>query len=40
MEAISVEGEGDSEVVTEELQAGYTVNNSVIRVAMVKVKRQ
>ncbi len=38
-EAIQMEdGEGDNEVVTEELQAGYTLNGSVIRHSMVKVK--
>lgn len=31
---------GDSEVVAEELQAGYTLNGHVIRHAMVKVTRQ
>lgn len=40
-EAVGVEeGEGDTEVVTEELQAGYRLGNDVIRHAMVKVKRQ
>lgn len=39
-EAVGVEdGDGDSEVVTEELQAGYMVGGDVIRHAMVKVKR-
>ena len=37
-EAISMEeGEGDTEVVTEELQAGYKVGDEIIRHAMVKV---
>jgi molecular chaperone GrpE (heat shock protein) len=31
---------GDSEVVAEELQAGYTLNGHVIRHAMVKVTRK
>lgn len=31
---------GEKEVVAEELQAGYTLNGSVIRHAMVKVTRQ
>jgi molecular chaperone GrpE len=31
---------GDTEVVAEELQAGYTLNGSVVRHAMVKVTRQ
>lgn len=39
-EAISVEdGEGDSEIVTEELQAGYALGDNVIRHAMVRVKQ-
>jgi molecular chaperone GrpE len=37
MEAVSVEGEGEQEVVSEEVQAGYTLNGSVLRVATVKV---
>ena len=32
--------EGESEVVAEELQSGYTLNGSPIRHAMVKVTRQ
>jgi len=39
MEAIAAEGEGDGEVVAEELQAGYALGEKVIRPAMVKVKR-
>lgn len=31
---------GETEVVAEELQAGYTLNGSVIRHAMVKVSKQ
>lgn len=34
------ESEGDTEVVAEELQAGYTLNGRPIRHAMVKVTRQ
>ena len=34
------EAEGEQEVVAEELQAGYTLNGSPIRHAMVKVTRQ
>ncbi|HEX5456134.1 MAG TPA: nucleotide exchange factor GrpE [Candidatus Saccharimonadales bacterium] len=37
-EAVSVEGEGGTEVVSEELQAGYMLGDEVIRHAMVKVK--
>ena len=39
-EAVSVEhGEGKHEVVSEELQAGYTLGEEVLRPAMVKVKK-
>lgn len=34
------EAQGEKEVIAEELQAGYTLNGSVIRHAMVKVTRQ
>lgn len=38
-EAVSMEeGEGDTEVVSEELQAGYALGDEVIRHAMVRVK--
>jgi molecular chaperone GrpE len=38
-EAVSMEeGEGDQEVVSEELQSGYTLGDEVLRHAMVKVK--
>lgn len=38
-EAVSMEeGEGDQEIVSEELQSGYTVGDTVIRHAMVRVK--
>lgn len=40
MEAIAAEGEGDEEVVSEELQAGYKLGDKVIRPAMVKVIRK
>jgi molecular chaperone GrpE len=40
-EAVSMEeGDGDHEVVSQELQPGYTLNNHVIRHAMVRVKPQ
>jgi molecular chaperone GrpE len=40
-EAVGVdEGEGEQEVVSEELQAGYQIGEQVIRPAMVKVKHQ
>jgi len=40
-EAISMEeGEGDKEVVSEELQSGYQLGDEVIRHAMVRVKSQ
>lgn len=39
-EAVSMEdGEGDQEVVSEELQSGYKIGDDVIRHAMVRVKR-
>lgn len=39
-EAVGIEdGGGDKEVVSEELQAGYRIGDSVIRPAMVKVTR-
>lgn len=39
-EAIGMEdGDGEHEVVSEELQAGYKIRNDVIRHAMVRVKR-
>lgn len=34
------EGEGDHEVVSEELRAGYVLGDQVIRPSMVKVKHQ
>lgn len=34
------DAEGDKEVISEELQAGYKMNGSVIRHAMVKVTRK
>lgn len=38
-EAVSMEeGEGKSEIVSEELQAGYKLNEEVLRHAMVRVK--
>lgn len=40
-EAVSAEeGEGNQEVVSEELQAGYKIGNDVIRHAMVRVTTQ
>ncbi len=40
-EAVSMEeGEGDTEVVSEELQSGYALGDEVIRHAMVRVKTQ
>ncbi len=38
-EAVGSEGDGEAEVVSEELQAGYLLGTHVIRHAMVKVKR-
>lgn len=40
-EAVSMEeGDGDHEVVSEELQSGYKLGDDVIRHAMVRVKQQ
>jgi molecular chaperone GrpE len=39
-EAISMEeGDGDQEIVSEELQSGYTLGDDVLRHAMVRVKQ-
>lgn len=39
-EAVSMEdGEGDHEIVSEELQPGYAIQGQVIRAAMVRVKQ-
>lgn len=39
-EAVQMEdGEGEKEVISEELQSGYTLNGNVIRHSMVKVSR-
>lgn len=37
-EAVSVEGSGPKEIVSQELQAGYILGDEVIRHAMVKVQ--
>jgi molecular chaperone GrpE len=40
-EAVGIDGDdGDNEVVSEELQAGYQLGDQVIRHAMVKVVRK
>ena len=39
-EAVGIEGEGESEIVSEELQSGYQVGDRVIRHAMVKIVRK
>lgn len=40
-EAVSMEeGDGEQEIVSEELQAGYQLGNDVIRHAFVRVKRE
>ncbi|MBC7746546.1 nucleotide exchange factor GrpE [Pedobacter sp.] len=40
-EAIAIDdGEGDQEVIAEELQSGYCLGDSVIRPSMVKVSRR
>lgn len=41
MEAVSMDdGDGDKEIVVEELQSGYILNDEVIRHAMVKVGKE
>lgn len=37
-EAVSVDGEDGEEIISEELQAGYTLGDEVIRHAMVKIQ--
>ena len=39
-EAVSVDGDGENEIVSEELQAGYLLGDQVIRHATVKVTNQ
>ena len=40
-EAVGIEeGDGDKEIVSEELQAGYQIGDTIIRHAMVKVTKQ
>ena len=39
-EAISAEGEGEHEVVSDELRTGYTLHGNVIRPSLVKVSSQ
>jgi molecular chaperone GrpE len=40
-EAVSMEdGDGDQEIISEELQSGYTLEGEVLRHAMVRVKMQ
>ena len=40
MDAVQVDGEGETETVAEELQSGYLLNGEVIRPAVVKVERK
>ena len=39
-EAVSVEGDGSVEIISEELQPGYKIGNDIIRHARVKVKME
>ena len=39
-EAVAAEGEGEHEIISEELQAGYVLGDEVVRHAIVKVKRK
>ena len=39
-QAVSIEeGKGNKEIISEELQPGFKLNNDVIRPAMVKVRK-
>ncbi|MBI2592342.1 nucleotide exchange factor GrpE [Candidatus Saccharibacteria bacterium] len=39
-EASAKEGDGEHEIITEELQAGYKIGSEVVRPAMVKVRKE
>lgn len=39
-EAVSVEGDGEHEIIIAEIHAGYKIGDDVIRHAMVKVKKE
>ncbi|MDX1765430.1 MAG: nucleotide exchange factor GrpE [Candidatus Saccharimonadales bacterium] len=39
-EAIAVEGQGKKEIISDEIQTGYLLNDEVIRHSIVKVKRK
>ena len=39
-EAVSVEGDGEHEIISAEIHAGYKLGDDVIRHAMVKVKKE
>ncbi len=39
-EAVMAEGDGDKEIISETLRAGYYYGNEVLRPAMVRVKRE
>jgi molecular chaperone GrpE len=39
-EAVHMDGDGDHEIVSEELQAGYKIGDEVIRHAIVKVRKE
>lgn len=39
-EAVLAEGDGDKEIISETLRAGYYYDNNVLRPAMVKVSRE
>lgn len=39
-EAVSVEGEGEKEIISDELQPGYMLGDEILRHAVVKVSRK
>lgn len=39
-EAVSVDGEGHQEIISEELRSGYKLGDEVIRPAMVRIKKE
>ncbi|MBI3983783.1 nucleotide exchange factor GrpE [Candidatus Microgenomates bacterium] len=39
-EALHVEGEGETEIVAEEVQPGYKIGDQVLRPALVKVRKE
>ena len=40
MDAVEVSGDGDKEIVSEVVKPGYTMNDQILRHAMVKVRKE